>query len=497
MQRHDPTDQLVRKAHERSPGAPAGFAGRLHARISAEQTRLRRTRVIYIQSALAAAAVLILALTIGLNPQWFVPANDNEEPQPQAKSQPDQPLPKANAPVQGKPEPQPKPDNSAEPVPEPELPQIQPEPTSEPAPEPKKPDDSVEQPQPEPEPKKPEGAVEEPRPEPKQPDDVVKQPREPEGTEPVPENQGFRSARVDVVGEPKMRFKYNDAEWREYDGSKLREGAMLKAGTSPVELTLDGGGIARFNGELRLTLEEDALCFVLVDDSLYVDNLETQNPVRVVGKDHAAEMTSGAGVFYVSRQALEAACLAGEVKLDDVQVPVGFSIRANKDGPGEASKFKGDSFLKNLPERILVREDFDEAPPGGMYDEGERLENGVALCDTQPGYIAFRHNPTLMVLPGTVVRMRIRTTGVNRLELELFDSEITPLKRNKQRMFKHTWTPEKNGDWIEVELHVEEIPDNDDPEQFPTYGTLLRNFKLHFTGKKLEIDWVEFVRVQE
>ena len=64
-------------------------------------------------------------------------------------------------------------------------------------------------------------------------------------------------------------------------------------------------------------------------------------------------------------------------------------------------------------------------------------------------------------------------------------------------MFKHTFSPEANGEWFELELHIEQIPDNEDPEAFPEPGDLLRNFKLHFVGDKLEIDHVEFVRVQK
>jgi hypothetical protein len=114
--------------------------------------------------------------------------------------------------------------------------------------------------------------------------------------------------------------------------------------------------------------------------------------------------------------------------------------------------------------------------------------------DKAPRYIAFRYNPTLKVLPGTVLRFRVRATDVSRLELELFTLvELRLLKRNDELMFKHTWAP-GNNEWQVIELRLEDIPQKDNAERKLTPGDLLRNFKLHFTGKKLEIDWVEFVR---
>lgn len=51
-----------------------------------------------------------------------------------------------------------------------------------------------------------------------------------------------------------------------------------------------------------------------------------------------------------------------------------------------------------------------------------------------------------------------------------------------------------------MELRVEKISGRYDPNVFPNYGDELRNFKLHYQGggkAKLEIDSVEFTRVQE
>lgn len=483
---NDPMDELLHRAHNTAQGAPPEFKGRLRARMAAEAGARRRARLLYIQTAAAVAAVVVIALVLGLNWQWFVSTRPTVQPETAERS--NTPAP-AKAPVFDatdiRPEPQPpantppaKPDNTEQPAPQPpEEPRRVPDPEPEPTPE--KPDDVVEQP-------KPDDTVEQPKP---------IEPKQPEGTEVKPE-EPRRALQLNVLGEPKLRVKYEGGEWADFAGEELFEGVQLMA-RGNVDLHLAGGGLARFNGELQLQRDGDALGFTVLDDSLYVDNLETGQAVTVEGAGHPATMDNGIGVFYLVRDDFEVGCIAGALSLVDVKVEPGTTRRASARGVGDAKKLKADSFLKGIPARVLLREDFDTPPPGGMYQEGERLVNGVVVQENQPGFIAFRYNPTLMVLPGTVLRMRFRTTDVSRLELELFtDSEITPLKRNEQRMFKHTWKPEKNGEWTELELRVEEIPERDDPANFPTYGTLLRNFKLHFTGKKLEIDWVEFVRVQ-
>jgi len=481
----DPIDELIHRAHNASTGAPPEFMGRLRARMLAEQVDRRRARRAYIQAAVSVAAVVVLALAIGLNWQW-IGSPSRVANEPAAAEAPTANTPVADPPAANQPAPEPQP----EPVPGTEpKPEIKPDPVK---PEPR-PDETVEkpapepQPEPTPEPDKPEGTVE--KPEPAQPDP-------PKGTEARPAPDA-RWSRVSVAGSPKLKFRYEGGEWREYDGSILMDGAFLKAGSAPVDMTLSGGGIARFNGELRLTLDEGDVGFELLDDSLYVDNLETGQPVVVRNRGHVVAM-EGVGMVAASRAALEAVCLFGAVSLNEATVPQGFSVRATKDGLGAAKEFKGDSFLKDLPPRTLLREDFEKAPEGGMYNEGERIRDGVVVMDRAPRYIAFRYNPTLKVLPGMVVRIRLRTTAVTRLELELFALyTITPLERNEEVMFKTKWQPEKNDEWVTVEFRVQQIPNNKDATEFPQPGDLLRNFKLHYEGKKLEIDWVEFVRVQD
>lgn len=497
----DPIDELLHRAHNDAQGAPASFKGRLRARMSAEATVRKQTRMMFIKLGVAIAALLVLGVAIGTNTQLFLPKQEQTQPQartnqPATPPASNTPAPESNQPVI----------DNVQPAPEPE-PEPEPEPKPEPTPE-NQPDDQVEeqtpetpeqpepQPKPEPPPVKPDDVVEEPDPKPA----PEVEPKEPESTEVKPEKP-TGVVLATRLGDAKFEFRYGEQDWQDYTDQELCEGISLKAGRDAVDLQLGGGGLARFNGEVVLTTEGMLTCFILADDSLYVDNLNTNEGLLVLGKGHTAAMDDGAGVFYATHLALEAVCLGGNVTLDDEVVPVGFSKRANKRGVGDAKQFQGDRFLKDLPERTLVREDFDSPPAGGMYEDGERLEDGIAIMDQAPRYLAFNFEPEATVLPGMLLRFRYRVTDITKLELELFETaEITLLKRTQPRMFKHIWMPDKTSEWRTLELRVEEIANRDDAENFPAHGDLLRNFKLHYQGgekAKLEIDWVEFVRTQD
>ncbi|MCA8917042.1 MAG: hypothetical protein KDB90_16755 [Planctomycetes bacterium] len=501
---HDPIDELLHRAHNAADGAPPEFMGRLRARFAAEAVARKRARMVYIQSAVAAAAVIILALVIGLNVEWFFP---HPEPVGQPGTAEASDTPAGNTPAleprapDMRPEPQPKPEGNT--APEPDQPEPGPAQPDDPKPEPKKPDDVVDQPTPEkPEPKDPQPV----QPEPKQPDDTVEKPEpvkptEPDGTEVKPPQPKTGAVLASVIAEPKLRIRYEGEAWHDYAGEELHDGVRLSAGRDAVSLTLADGGLAYFDGEVRLSLDGEVLCFSISTDNLYIDNLDTAREVKVVAERFSAGMSDAVAAFFLERSEFEVAALVGSASLGGETIEAGNSRRASSRGIGNEKAFKGDRFLKDVPERILLREDFDQPPPGGMYGDGERLEDGVAVMDKAPRYIAFRYNPTLTVLPGMVVRIRYRTTDVNKLELELFTlAELKLLKKNKETLYKRVFSPARNGEWQEIEFRVDKIADNDDPNHFPSHGELFRNFKLHFSGgdkAKLEIDTVEFVRVQD
>ncbi|MCB9895311.1 MAG: hypothetical protein H6839_12740 [Planctomycetes bacterium] len=500
---HDPIDELLHRAHNAAEGAPPEFMGRLRARMAAEAVADKRARLMYIRAGIAAAAVIILALVIGLNVEWFIP-----RPQPvlepgtaeATNTGGNSPAVNPQAPDM-RPEPQPEPQGNSEPAPETPEPK-DPAPGEEPKPEPEKPENVVDKPAPEtpelkeptpeqPEPNKPDDTVEEPKP---------VEPKEPEGTEVKPEQPKANAILASVIGTTKLRVRYDGEAWHDYVDEPLRDGARLSAGREPVALNLVDGGLAYFDGELRIAMEGESLVFSITSDNLYIDNLETGREIKIVAERYTAGMMDAVAAFFLERSEFVAAALVGTASLGGEGIQSGYSRRATSHGIGNERAFKGDRFLKDLPERVLLREDFDEPPPGGMYGEGERLENGVAVMDKAPRYIAFRYNPTLTVVPGMVLRIRYRTTDVNKLELELFTMVgLKLLKKNKETLYKRVFTPAKNGEWQEIEFEVAKIADNADPENFPTHGELLRNFKLHFAGgdkAKLEIDSVEFVRVQ-
>lgn len=492
---HDPIDKLIQRAHNERIGAPPSFKGRLRARMAAEATVQKHTRMQYIKLAVSAAAVLILALVIGLNVDLFLP-NKTTPPPPQAKDETPEP---ANKPVLSTPKDNTQPEPRPEPKPEP-----QPEPTPE-----SKPDDTIERPEPKPEPQpepRPDDKVGKPEPEPEpRPErtagDAVNKPEsdQPDGTAPRTNPESRIEVATLLNTDARLEVRYGEQDWRKPDPDEVfYAGVQFKAGRSPVDIRLLEGAYARFDGELSLTWARDTYMFALTDDSLYVDNLALGTPIRVVANDFTADMSDGAGLFHAARNGLEAACIAGEIRLAGTIVEVKTTRKVTNRGVGDAKDWKGDRFLRDMPGRPLLREDFDSPPPGGLYNEGERLENGVAVMEKAPRYIAFRYNPTLQVLPGMMLRVRYRTTNVSNLELELFEQqEVRLLEKTPQVMFKHKWAPAKNGEWLELELRIEEIADNADAEHFPQHGDLLRNFKLHFTGDKLEIDWVEFVRTQD
>ncbi|MCA8936136.1 MAG: hypothetical protein KDB68_08005 [Planctomycetes bacterium] len=498
---YDPIDELLHRAHNDAHGAPPSFKGRLRARMAAETTVRKQTRLMFIKLGVGIAALLVLGVAIGMNTHLFLPEPEQTQPQartnePATPATSNTPAPENNQPaIDEQPAPEPEPEPAPEPKPEPKpTPETQPDDQIEEKPTPETPEQP--QPKPEPQPVEPDDVVEEPAPKPA----PEVEPSKPESTEVKPESTGA-VVLATRLGDAKFEVRYGQQDWEDFTDQELREGISLKAGRDAVDLQLNGGGRARFNGEVVLTTEGSLTCFILADDSLYVDNLNTGEGVLVLGKGHTAAMGDGAGVFYATHLALEVVCLGGNVTLDDENVMPGFSRRANKRGVGDAKPFQGDRFLKGIPERSLIREDFDAPPAGGMYQDGERLENGVAIMDQEPRYLAFNFEPEAAVLPGMVLRFRYRTTDITKLELELFETgEIKLLKRTQPRLFKHIWMADKTGEWQTLELRVEEIANRDDQENFPTHGDLLRNFKLHYQGgekAKLEIDWVEFVRTQD
>ncbi|MBK8205207.1 MAG: hypothetical protein IPK87_00310 [Planctomycetes bacterium] len=471
MPGHDPVDDLVRRSIANAQGAPAGFGARVRMRAQGDMAARRRARVAWLRAGVSVAAAALLVAFVLMYVDFTPPAKpdtaqgneaapapapqaETPTPEGQPKPGPDAPAPKEPAPAANDPLPREPGNGSPKPQPEPE-----PKPAPEPAP---KPEDTVETPKPEPKPEP--GPTEAP---------------------PAPERVLIATVPENV----KLRL-FENAQWRDaIAGDPIVAGTRMQARRGNVDLLLSGGEQVRFDGEITLGVHEGALLAELHDDGLYADNLGFERELLVRGEGLESRLTAGAALFSVSSGALTATCLEGRLTLGGDVVERGTERKATSRAVQRAKEFQGDALLKGIPARVIARYDFDVEPTGGLYGDGERLEGGAVVMDQKPYYIGFRHNATLTVLPGMCVRLRFRCTDVERLELEQFLADNT--------MFKHVWTPAKGSDWQELELKLADIPAREDAGMRLQAGDALRNFKLHFVGNKLEIDWVEFVRLQE
>ena len=70
---YDPIDELLHRAHNDAHGAPPSFKGRLRARMAAETTVRKQTRLMFIKLGVGIAALLVLGVAIGMNTHLFLP----------------------------------------------------------------------------------------------------------------------------------------------------------------------------------------------------------------------------------------------------------------------------------------------------------------------------------------------------------------------------------------------------------------------------------------
>lgn len=471
MPGHDPVDDLIRRSIAQAPGAPAGFGARVRVRAQGDVAARRRVRLAWLRAGVSVAAAALLVALILVYVDFTPPAKPDT-----AKGNEAAPAPRAANSAPGT-QRQPGPDVTAPEVPAPAPQDPLPGNPGDEPPQPKDPPPKLPDPKPHPTPApKPEEAVEKPKPEPK-----------PGPTEVPPAPK--RVLVATVPANAKLRV-LESAQWRDAKaGDEIVAGTRMQARRGTVDLLLSGGEQVRFDGEITLGVHEGALLAELHNDGLYADNMGLERELLVRGEGLESRLTAGAAMFSVGTGALTATCLEGRLTLGGEIVERSTERKATNRGVQRAKEFKGDVLLRGIPARVIARYDFDVAPAGGLYGDGERLEGGSVVMDQKPYYIGFRHDATLTVLPGMRVRFRFRCTSVERLELEQFLSDNT--------MFKHVWTPAKGSDWQELEIKLEGLAGRDDPSRRLQAGDALRNFKLHFVGSKLEIDWVEFARIQE
>ena len=345
------------------------------------------------------------------------------------------------------------------------------------------------QPKPE-EPRKPDEVKkpEEKPPEERKPDGEVEKPRQPEETQPKETPRREPVVIASVIGKPKLKLRYADTDkWSDFDGAPLKSGVQLQA-RGNVDLSMTSGALLRFDGEVSFSGDGKSLDSSLIKDSLYFDNRGCNQPVTVVSQKLRATLADGAALFTQAPNAIEIACLEGEVVTIAGNVAAGSMKRLSARGLGAAKPFALTRELMDIPTRLLLREDFEKEPAGGMY--GGKISEGIANATGNGEYVAFRFNPTLTVMPRMAVKMRLRVKQAKRLQLEMFE------QGNDQPWLIHL-TPEQ-GEWVEVTVKFDELRLREKPDARLAADTLLRNFKLYVEGEKdasLEIDWVEFVRL--
>jgi len=480
----DPSDDLVRRAVRDLPGASAATRTKLQQHFAAEQALARRARMIRVQAVVGLSAAAVLILAVFLNLDWF---RATFTPAPQQTAHGNQPETEPHKPAD--PQPSPVPDTN-NPAPEPEpLPPIEPAPREieRPAPTPEQP--TPKQPEPvEPKPA-PGPTVDEPKP--VAPDT----PRNPDGTQVRPEPAKVQIGRI-VAGAPKVRVRYGAGDWADAGADLVfNSGVRLSVARGQADLWLSGGTLLRFDGEIALTRDGDLTTIAIESKSIYADNLGLNEPLALSVGDLRGSASSAVIVAQRDQSALELACMHGVASLGGEAVAPGFERRATTRSMGTAKKFAGSRLTRDLPARVVYREEFDKAPEGGLYGEGETIEGGNLVRRGGGNFAAFRYNPTVTVQPGMMLRFRARTRAVSALQLEVFLD-----KPNDKNCFNQYFKPAKVNEWQVFEVRLADFADKQNPAVRMEAGQLLRNFKLHMEGTSdamVEVDWVEYVRIQE
>ncbi|MBX3475779.1 MAG: hypothetical protein KF754_15520 [Planctomycetes bacterium] len=376
----------------------------------------------------------------------------------------------------------------------------QPTPNQTPAPAPQMPPEEIVRPSKpphgtEPQPVLPQDPTPEPGPVIDEPKAEPESPKPPEGTEVRPETPRVTIAHL-AAGGPKIRVRYGQGEWADAAPKlPLSSGASLSVARGQADLWLSGGTLLRFDGEIQLSRVGNLTTIGIESRSIYADNIGLGEPLAFSVGDLSGAMQSGVAIASRDQSALELACVHGAATLCGESIAPGQQRRATARTVGAAKKFAGSRLTRDLPPRVVYREDFDTAPEGGLYGDGEKLDNGLLVRRGGGNYAAFRYNPTVTVQPGMVLRFRARTRAVTQLQLEVFLD-----KPHDTTCFNMRFRPAKDGEWQVFEIRLADFPDKQNPDAKMQPGQALRNFKLHIEGSDealLEVDWVEYVRIQE
>lgn len=389
--------------------------------------------------------------------------------------------------------PTPRPREEPGPKPQPQAPEENP-PASEPLPE---------QPLPEAKPQTPAVKPDEvKKPEEQPPEKQPEVPRRPEGTEvkrppaePKPEEKPLEPRQPAVVAVVKelsrknaLKVRATESEtWRAAEaGEELRLGVQLAA-SGHVDLLLATGALLRFNGEIALGAEVE-----LKSDDLYVDNLDCAE-LKLKSGDLSAAII-GIAVFSASRGSLNIACVQGSVHTADGVVGAGKTANLTARGLSKPQPTNTEAvarkyaMLRNLPQRVLAREDFDGA--GKERQDKGSAANGLGYAEGREAGVSVYFAQTFKLRAGDTVRVRYRVSRVCEECLLQFGTE-------EQGNYRLLLTPGKVGEWLEVEVPLTDFVRTLDKKSRIELGLTMKFLQLWAVapqGVKLEVDWFEITR---
>lgn len=500
----DRMDELVRRAYDGAAGAPANFAGgvrrRMAGNVAARPSGSGHTGWL-VAAAAAAGITIVLGLAFALSsgsssvrlpdssPEGAAPTRaevENARPD-KAVEDPGDTRPRTPTGDADKLEP------SA--VVEDDDPTVVPEPRELPSPEDNPPprDDRVER-DPSETPKAP------PTPDAPgddDPGDTIKE--DPQPADPDKGRTGAKEKDLPLLGtvttagrKARLKVRYGAGEWRDAAaGEELKADVELSC-NAPVYLSMGGGAIFRFEGNLILGGEPLDCTVELLDDYLYIDTLSTGLKLTVTCHDLTAETSDAVVLFKESSSALEIACIYGEVKAGGKTLVGGKVAKLKKRGLSKPAPFRGDRILKALPERVILREDFTEDPGDKLYKGTHDSENGLAVNRTGLR-ISLEHIPSLKVLPDMVLRFRLKARSVKLLEMTIgvegYEKSfelVTPIRADdKWKVFEFRLSKAQNkanrSQGIEPGMLLTKISFFADPPRGPNQD-------------RIEIDWIEYVR---
>ena len=280
----------------------------------------------------------------------------------------------------------------------------------------------------------------------------------------------------------KMRRNAN-ADWESFDLRGEIEAGMTLSVSGTADLLVNASALLRFDGEVTISGELEALTVQIHKDRLYLDNVGS--PGRIDFSVGAVTCSLANGAVLASEQnrtSMEVHCLAGAGVTTAFGLVAG-SARVRESGMTGMrvdADFYGTRFLRDLPDKVITRQDFSHAD--APLSTGE-IRGGSAHGIHSRGYpvrVEVVMPTTRQLTQGEVLRMRVKFSAATTLEVALWDDSQRTMKFDVQEM--------PAGEWRELEFPLDAAA-----------GGFLRVLKIYAkddTSDELamEVDWFEIVR---